>query len=103
MYNNNHNKLFCLLHKSHAIGKQCDKCRDGSFGLSREDPHGCTPCFCFGRSTNCTSAGLVWSQIRLARSRTLTVRYDNDTSSFLTNTYPVNTQEICYINVITHL
>lgn len=33
----------------------------------------------------------------MPRPRTLTINYDNDTD--VEDTFPVNTQEICYINV----
>lgn len=47
-------------------------CKDGTFGLHLENPDGCTQCFCFGRSSKCTEAGLTWGQIRLNTSRILT-------------------------------
>lgn len=85
-----------------SIGKKCDQCKEGTFGLHDENLDGCTACFCFGRSTLCTEAGLTWSQIRLRPDRLLTVHYDtNNTSNNLSSSdiYPVNTQQICFINV----
>ncbi|XP_066906769.1 laminin subunit alpha-1 [Halyomorpha halys] len=84
--------------KENTVGLHCASCKDGTFGMNYDDPNGCTECFCFGRSTKCSDAGLTWSLIRIPRPRTLMIRYDND-SSFTGNIYPVNTQEICYINL----
>nr|XP_018899369.1 PREDICTED: laminin subunit alpha-1 [Bemisia tabaci] len=87
--------------KSNVIGKRCDECKDGTFGLSSEMPEGCIPCFCFGRTTKCIAAGLSWSQVRLLHSRTLSVEYDSNATQFPPDSqiYPVNTQEICFINL----
>lgn len=76
-------------------------CKDGTFGLQAELSEGCMQCFCFGRTAKCTEAGLTWTQIRISHPRTLTIIYDNNTTQFgpASNIYPVNTQEICYINV----
>lgn len=92
--------------KVNVMGRKCDICKEGTFGLHAENIDGCTACFCFGRSTLCTEAGLIWSQIKLRPDRKLVVHYDtNSTSSNLNTTdiYPVNTQQICFINVIVRL
>lgn len=83
--------------QANVVGKRCNECRNGTFGLNADQPDGCLHCFCFGRTTHCTEAGLTWSQIRMPRPRTLTINYDNDTD--VADAFPVNTQEICYINV----
>jgi hypothetical protein len=92
----------CFLLQANASGKQCNRCKPGTFGLQPDNPDGCTQCFCFGRTTSCTQAGLTVSQIMMAPAvRTLTVEYDSNTPQFQpgTNIYPVNVQEICYVNV----
>lgn len=40
------------------IGDRCDQCREGTFGLSYENPSGCKECFCSGQSSRCRSATL---------------------------------------------
>ncbi|XP_068621214.1 laminin subunit alpha-1 [Battus philenor] len=42
--------------KENVVGDKCDACLEGTFGLSEENPSGCTACFCFGRSAQCTQA-----------------------------------------------
>lgn len=84
-----------------VFGKRCDQCKDGTFGLHETNADGCIPCFCFGRSSSCSVAGLTWNQIRLPQTRILSVHYDtNNNTMYNDSDYPVNTQEICYINVI---
>ncbi|KAI5705223.1 hypothetical protein M8J75_013109 [Diaphorina citri] len=87
------------LSPSNVEGRQCDQCRPGSFSLSADNLAGCTPCFCFNRSTHCTEAGVTWSQVRLPHPRALVVNYDNSSSNALSSevVYPVNTHEICYV------
>lgn len=83
--------------KPNVQGVKCDDCRPGTFGLQTDNPNGCTACFCFGRSASCTQAGLSWSQIRSSRPRSVSIEYDP--SPPFQNTLPIDTQEICYINV----
>ncbi|CAK1603621.1 unnamed protein product [Parnassius mnemosyne] len=42
--------------KENVVGDKCDMCLEGTFGLSEDNPSGCTACFCFGRSAQCTQA-----------------------------------------------
>lgn len=83
--------------KANVEGKKCDVCKKGTFGLQVDNPNGCTACFCFGRSASCTQAGLHWSQIKSYRPRFVSIEYDP--SPPFKNTLPIDTQEICYINV----
>uniref|UniRef100_W5M522 Laminin, alpha 1 n=1 Tax=Lepisosteus oculatus TaxID=7918 RepID=W5M522_LEPOC len=43
--------------KDNVGGAGCDECKQGTFGLSADDPAGCSPCFCFGVSTECEELG----------------------------------------------
>ncbi|KAE9415582.1 hypothetical protein Angca_009987, partial [Angiostrongylus cantonensis] len=45
----------CLC-KSNVEGRQCNKCKPGYFDLSVENQFGCTPCFCYGHSSICSTA-----------------------------------------------
>ncbi len=84
------------------MGKKCDQCREGTFGLHADSLSGCTTCFCFNRSAQCTEAGLMWSHIKLRPDRLFMVHYNisNNASDFNSpDNLPVNTQEICFINV----
>ncbi|XP_054282487.1 laminin subunit alpha-1 [Macrosteles quadrilineatus] len=83
--------------KANAAGKKCDECKIGTFGLQEEQQDGCVQCFCFNRTTRCREAAATWTQVRTPRPRTLTVTYDNTTGT--ENAFPVNTQEVCYINL----
>lgn len=57
------------------MGRRCNTCKEGTFGLDMENPDGCTRCFCFERSDKCVEAGLTWDQQR-ANDRILTLIYD---------------------------
>ncbi|CAN0123733.1 unnamed protein product [Lampetra planeri] len=47
----------CLC-KENVQGRRCDVCRVGTFDLGAENPKGCTACFCFGVTGECTSSKL---------------------------------------------
>ncbi|XP_048586842.1 laminin subunit gamma-1 [Nematostella vectensis] len=52
--------------KSNALGEKCESCRPGTYHSDPNNPDGCTPCYCFGRSNTCTSAsGFVRSYIKV--------------------------------------
>lgn len=41
-------------------GVHCDRCRPGNFGLDAKNPLGCSQCYCFGATTQCSEAkGLI--------------------------------------------
>lgn len=42
--------------KKNVLGFKCDECKPGTYNRDVGNPHGCTPCFCFDRSGNCSSA-----------------------------------------------
>ncbi|KAL2085445.1 hypothetical protein ACEWY4_018765 [Coilia grayii] len=43
--------------KANVGGGGCDECKQGTFGLTAENPAGCSPCFCFGVSSECEEMG----------------------------------------------
>ncbi|KAL0280200.1 UNVERIFIED_CONTAM: hypothetical protein PYX00_001570 [Menopon gallinae] len=49
--------------KNNVYGLACDLCKEGTFHISAENPDGCTKCFCFGKTTRCSSSNLYRSQI----------------------------------------
>jgi laminin, alpha 1/2 len=64
--------------KELTTGLKCDECRQATFGLSQLNPSGCTRCFCFGRSQECSQNPLMWGQVRLMRPRNVSVNYVHD-------------------------
>uniref|UniRef100_A0A672UXB2 Laminin subunit alpha-2 n=1 Tax=Strigops habroptila TaxID=2489341 RepID=A0A672UXB2_STRHB len=46
--------------KVNVDGVHCDRCKSGTFGLSARNPLGCSNCYCFGLTTQCSEAkGLI--------------------------------------------
>ncbi|XP_039603409.1 laminin subunit alpha-2 isoform X4 [Polypterus senegalus] len=53
--------------KPNVEGEHCDRCKPGTFGLSANNPLGCSNCYCFGITATCTEAkGLIrmWLTLR---------------------------------------
>lgn len=42
--------------KANAEGNKCEMCKNGTYNSDPNNPDGCSPCFCFGRSDVCSSA-----------------------------------------------
>ncbi|XP_053198733.1 laminin subunit alpha-1 [Scomber japonicus] len=58
--------------KAGVAGRRCEECVSGWFGLSAENPDGCSQCFCSGLSRDCEEqGGLSREPITLARSPAL--------------------------------
>ena len=49
--------------KSNVQGSACDICKEGTFDLRDTNEEGCSKCFCFGKTTRCTSANLYRTSI----------------------------------------
>ncbi|XP_049703370.2 laminin subunit alpha [Helicoverpa armigera] len=49
--------------KRYVTGQACDTCVEEYFNLQSSNPEGCTKCYCFGRTTRCTSSYLYWASI----------------------------------------
>uniref|UniRef100_A0A6I8PFI4 Laminin subunit alpha-2 n=1 Tax=Ornithorhynchus anatinus TaxID=9258 RepID=A0A6I8PFI4_ORNAN len=58
--------------KVNVEGLHCDKCRPGKFGLNANNPLGCSDCYCFGTTTQCSEAnGLIRMWITLKPEQTI--------------------------------
>ncbi|XP_053314949.1 laminin subunit alpha-2 isoform X2 [Spea bombifrons] len=58
--------------KSNVEGVYCDRCKPGTFGLHVGNPLGCSSCYCFGLTTQCTEAdGLIRMWITLKPEQTM--------------------------------
>ncbi|XP_064605903.1 laminin subunit alpha-2-like [Liolophura sinensis] len=51
----------CLC-KQNVEGRRCNQCRAGHFGLLAENVNGCSKCFCFGKTDQCSQALYFWKK-----------------------------------------
>ncbi|KAF0296581.1 Laminin subunit alpha-2 [Amphibalanus amphitrite] len=87
--------------KTNVRGARCDQCAPNTFGLSADNPDGCTACFCFTRSGQCSQAEFTWVPLFVVRTnRSVIIEYDETYETV--ETYPFvlwRTEEICYIHL----
>ncbi|XP_071074759.1 laminin subunit alpha-2 [Dasypus novemcinctus] len=58
--------------KVNVEGVHCDRCRPGKFGLGTKNPLGCSSCYCFGATTQCSEAkGLIRTRVTLTPKQTI--------------------------------
>ncbi|CAB3365823.1 Hypothetical predicted protein [Cloeon dipterum] len=81
--------------KTNVEGKECDRCRSGSFALSEKNPAGCLECFCSGVTRDCQSATLYNTLIPMQifgddHEFTLT---DSSTKEFFNSSLTLNVAE----------
>ncbi|CAK9798131.1 Laminin subunit alpha [Anthophora quadrimaculata] len=53
-------ECFC---KVNVQGSACDVCKEGTFNIQETNEEGCTKCFCFGKTSRCTSANLYRTHV----------------------------------------
>lgn len=97
-------KCYC---KDHVEGQNCDRCKPGFFNLDANLTSGCSECFCFGHSSQCSSAfnfiandikaGDLWTATNLDGSVHKTVQFDNDAQ------FIYNTDEDIWFNAPAHV
>ncbi|XP_078043463.1 terribly reduced optic lobes isoform X5 [Augochlora pura] len=49
--------------KRNVEGLECNRCRPGTFGLSEDNPEGCSQCYCSGVTDQCHESSLYVQQI----------------------------------------
>ncbi|KAF7660100.1 hypothetical protein LDENG_00288180 [Lucifuga dentata] len=58
--------------KANVEGDNCDRCKPGTFGLSVQNPMGCSKCYCYGLTQFCTEAqGLIRMWLTLKPEQTV--------------------------------
>ncbi|KAG6452989.1 hypothetical protein O3G_MSEX007912, partial [Manduca sexta] len=60
--------------KENVVGEKCDRCLEGTFGLSADNPVGCTACFCFGRAAQCAQAQVARAALHHAAPLHITLQ-----------------------------
>lgn len=68
----------CLC-KERVYGPRCDRCIDGTFALTADNPKGCTNCYCFGSTSQCQAGLFNYRNIRNMSEWSLTrpnIRFD---------------------------
>ncbi|XP_013408769.1 laminin subunit alpha isoform X2 [Lingula anatina] len=56
-------RLGACLCKVNTDGPRCGTCRADTFFLEERNPKGCTQCFCFGKTSKCSSSTLFREQV----------------------------------------
>jgi len=51
--------------KQNVEGRNCDRCKPGSFGMSMVNDDGCLRCYCSEVTDECNEARLYWSTLRM--------------------------------------
>ena len=68
-----------MFFKSNVAEGICDSCKEGHFNLQETNPDGCMECFCFGKTTFCSSnTHLQRSEIvNMSGWESVTFNFDN--------------------------
>ncbi|XP_076325413.1 terribly reduced optic lobes isoform X10 [Tachypleus tridentatus] len=51
--------------KEHVEGKNCNRCVEGFYNLNKENPSGCSSCYCFEVTEQCSSSSYYRQQIKM--------------------------------------
>lgn len=73
-------ECFC---KQNVEGQRCDRCKAGHFYIDDDNEFGCTPCFCYGHTSECeVSGGYIQDEIEsdFSRSDEDWTTFEDDTS-----------------------
>lgn len=83
--------------KSNAEGNKCGMCKNGTYNSDPNNPDGCSPCFCFGRSDVCSSAqGFVKSYITADFSPEIIYKVDKSENTTMKSLNDGDTLEITF-------